>query len=259
MTIYHGSPFSDLRIAAEVYRGRHALISHARPAQLELAAEVGSSFGLDSGAFSAWRAGLPIRDWSAYYRFVERWKNHPGCSLVLIPDVIEAPEEANDALIDEWPFLDCGVPIWHLHESLDRLLRLSRSFIRIALGSSGRYRTPGSLLWWDRMFQVMELLCDEQGYPTVKLHGLRMLAPDILEHLPLASADSTTVCRNVNLDTKWRGTYCPATRLGRALALTTRIETVPVAKKWMRDAASRMRSEATPPYGQMSLLDLPLD
>ena len=151
---------------------------------------------------------------------------------VLIPDVIEGQEDQNDELLAEWPFVDCGVPVWHLSEWLDRLLRLTKSFGRIALGSSGAYRSPGSLVWWDRMRQVMEVVCDHHGFPTVKLHGLRMLAPEILAEFPFASGDSTSICRNVNLDCKWRGTYQPATRLGRALALAERIESTSVAKRW---------------------------
>jgi hypothetical protein len=242
MIVYHGGPFSDTRIAAEVYRHRHAMVSFARPEQLELVADICATFALDCGAFTAWRSGNPIRNWDLYYRFVETWRHHPSCNLVLIPDVIDGEETDNDDLLADWPFDDCGTPVWHLHESLERLQRLARSFVRIALGSSGPYRTPGTLLWWDRMRQVMQVLCDDHGYPTVKLHGLRMLAPDILVSFPLASADSTAVCRNINLDTKWRGTYQPATRLGRALLLRDRVESFVVTRRW-KEPGSNSASE----------------
>lgn len=117
------------------------MVSFARPEQLELIAECAQSFALDSGAFTAWRVGKPITDWELYYRWVERWKQHPGCDFALIPDVIGGTEEDNDALLGDWPFLDCGVPVCHLDESIERLLALSRSYGRVALGAAGRYRT----------------------------------------------------------------------------------------------------------------------
>ena len=103
------------------------MVSFARPEQLEFIAECAQSFALDNGAFTAWRAGKPITDWEAYYRCVERWKQHPGCDFALIPDVIGGTEEDNDALLADWPFLDCGVPVYHLDESIERLLALSRA------------------------------------------------------------------------------------------------------------------------------------
>lgn len=242
---YHGGPFSDRAVAAEIYRGRHAMVSFVRPEQLELIAECAQSFALDNGAFTAWRAGRPVQDWEAYYRWVAAWRRHPGCDFALIPDVIEGSEDENDALVADWPFEDCGVPVYHLDESLERLLRLSRSFTRIALGSNGCYRTPGSLRWWDRMTEIMAALCDEDGRPRVRLHGLRMLSRDIVSATPLASADSTAICRNVNLDSKWHGTYTPATRLGRALVLRERIESVVAASRWLGpDRVAQHQSQA---------------
>jgi hypothetical protein len=63
--------------------------------------------------------------------------------------------------------------------------------------------------------------------PTVKLHGLRMLAPAIIEHIPLSSADSAMVAWNVNRDRKWSGTFAPRTKVARAITLRDRIEDVP--------------------------------
>lgn len=47
MTPYHGERFSDRNIAAEIYRGRHAMVSFARPEQLEFIGECAQSFALD--------------------------------------------------------------------------------------------------------------------------------------------------------------------------------------------------------------------
>ena len=132
--------------------------------------------------------------------------------------MIDGSEEDSDDLLAEWPFFE-GVPVYHLHEPLERLVRLANSYSRIALGSSGPYRSTCTLLWWDRIVQIMQLLCYNSGLLTVKLHGLRMLAPAILEHIPLSSADSAMVARNVNRDRKWSGTFAQRTKAARAITL----------------------------------------
>jgi len=55
MVHYHGGPFSDPLTAVVVWRGRHAMISFARPEQIKMAADICQSFCLDNGAYSAWR------------------------------------------------------------------------------------------------------------------------------------------------------------------------------------------------------------
>ncbi|HGF0958712.1 TPA: class I SAM-dependent methyltransferase [Yersinia enterocolitica] len=62
------------------------------------------------------------------------------------------------------------------------------------------------------------------GQPITKLHGLRMLNPTIFTRLPLASADSTNVARNIGIDSAWKGTYSPQSKETRASILVERIE-----------------------------------
>jgi len=240
MIAYHGGPFSDATIAAGIWRKHHAMISFARNEQIGIAAEYASSFALDNGAFSLWRAGQHRPAWDSYYRWVEAWRNHPGFDFAIIPDVIDGSEEENDDLLAEWPFVD-GVPVYHLHESTDRLVRLANSYSRIALGSSGPYRCTCTLRWWDRLATIMTLLCADSDLPIIKLHGLRMLAPAIIEHIPLSSADSAMVARNVNRDSKWSGTFAPRTKAARAITLRDRIEDAPCATAW-----KRFRAEEAP-------------
>jgi len=52
MVHYHGGPFSDPVTAVVVWRGRHAMISFARPDQIRMAADICQSFCLDNGAYS---------------------------------------------------------------------------------------------------------------------------------------------------------------------------------------------------------------
>lgn len=205
MIHFHGLPITPDASAVEILLGRHAMVSFANPGQVELAAEVCQSWVIDNGAFSAFTSGAPIADWTPYYEFVERWRRHPGFEWAIIPDVIDGDERANDDLLAEWPFEECGVATFHLHESLERLDRLCATYPRIALGSSGKFWEVDSPAWWNRVNEVMEVACDERGRPRAKLHGLRMLNPGVFTKLPLASADSTNTGRNIGLDCRWKG------------------------------------------------------
>jgi hypothetical protein len=218
---YHGLPMTPEHAAATVMRNRHAFVSFAHPDQVSLAAEICASFALDNGAFSAWRSGRAVA-WDAFYRWVDDWRT-PSCDFAVIPDVIDGDEEANDELLASWPFGHFGVPVWHLHESLDRLRRLAESWPRVALGSSGAYAVIGTPAWWVRMDEAMRAVCDG-GRPITRLHGLRMLDPQIVAAFPFASGDSTNVARNIGIDSAWRGTYSPMGKAARGVVLADRIE-----------------------------------
>jgi len=228
---YHGGRHSTWQVAVEIWKCRHALVSYADPNQIGIAAEVAQSFALDNGAFSVWKQGIEV-DWRGYYAWVEQGWRHPGFDWAIIPDVIDGDEAANDALVAEWPFgKAAGVPVWHLHEALERLARLATDWPRVALGSSGQFRTPGTPVWWGRMQQAMETVCDEMGRPKVKLHGLRMLSPHIVDYVPFASADSAYVSRKVGL-ANWGGCYKQASREARAHVLVDYYEASQSAPVW---------------------------
>lgn len=226
MIHYHGLTISPATAATTAINAGHAFISFAHPEQLGIAVEVCQSFAVDNGAFSAWMAGRPVTDWRPYYAWAEQCRRIPSCDFAVIPDVIDGDEDANDALLDEWPLpVWFGAPVWHMHESLDRLDRLANTYPRVCLGSSGEYATVGTPIWWDRMEQAMQAACGADGRPLCKLHGLRMLNPKVFTRIPLASADSTNIGRNVGIDKKWaKGNYLPPTKEARALVMRSRIE-----------------------------------
>lgn len=236
MIHYHGGPIFPEAAARSAWRRGHAMISFAYPKQAPLAFEVAQSVILDNGAFTAWKNGDSV-DVAAYAEWVRGWMHHPGFDWCLIPDIIDGSEQQNDEAIGLWleafsPHV--SVPVWHLHESLERLERLV-SFPRLALGSSGEYaeidNRPGSR-WWTRISEAMEICCDKQGRPRTKLHGLRMLDPTITSHVPLSSADSTNCARNVPLDSRWEGPYEPMTKETRAALMVERIEFHATASFW---------------------------
>ena len=82
----------------------------------------------------------------------------------------------------------------------------------------------------------MNAVNDKQGLPVTKLHGLRMLNTEVFSRLPLASADSTNIAQNVGIDSKWRGTYTPASKESKARVLRERIESVQSMMFWEKQS-----------------------
>ena len=226
MIHYHGLPITPSTAAIKAINVGHAFVSFKHKDQLSTAMEVCQSFAIDNGAFSSWKSGHPILDWSEFYEWARMCLKHPACDFAVIPDVIDGNEDDNDLLLMQWPFrIDQGAPVWHMHESLERLERLVTTWPRICLGSSGEYATVGNDKWWTRMHEIMEVSCDSEGFPKCKLHGLRMLNPKVFTRIPFTSADSTNIGRNVGIDKHWsKGNYLPMTKEGRAQVMRERIE-----------------------------------
>lgn len=225
LVCYHGTPISGTSaVAVTALSGSRAFISHRRRDQLKIAIENCVGFSVDNGAFSAWRAGCPIIDWQPYYAWVRGLQQHKNFNWAIIPDVIDGNELDNDALIDQWPsdLRNIGVPVWHMHESFERLKRLCNRFDRVAIGSSGQYSVVCSSAWWHRMNGAMRFICDENGMPPCALHGLRMLNQAITSTIPLDSADSTSLARQVAYDST-SGIQC---RHERAKSIKNRIESI---------------------------------
>jgi len=237
MIHYHGLPITPDTAAEAAIGGGHAFVSFSSPGQLGVAANVCQSFAIDNGAFSAWRSGSPVTDWSDFYAWAGDAQLIPSCDFAVVPDVIDGGEADNDALLDEWPLPRWfGAPVWHMHESLERLERLASGWMRVCIGSSGEFAAVGTEQWWQRIGQAMRIVCDDDGRPMCKLHGLRMLDPVIFTRLPFASADSTNIGRNIGIDKKWRGTYTPPTKEARAAILRSRIEAQNSPARWTFEA-----------------------
>jgi hypothetical protein len=246
---YHGLPMTPQADMVKSFAGRHAMVSYEHADQIELAAEICQSIVLDNGAFSAWRADR-IHDFAGYKEWCRKWFKHPAVDWCVIPDVIDGAEHDNDLLIADWllggqwrPGMHRSVPVYHLHESIGRLETLANAYPRIALGSSGIYAEPGSEKWWGRMAEIMKILCDSDGMPKVRLHGLRMLDPVIFSHIPFSSVDSCNVARNVGIDQAWNGPYAPRSRAMRALILMDRIEGHAAASRWSSSAGVQHNME----------------
>lgn len=200
MTIhFHGSPITGGKgdmMARVAYRGAGAFVSYAHPKQINMTLEVADTVCIDNGAFSKKNTGRET-DWNGFYNdFLPRFIDHPKLRFFVIPDDISGNDQENDRLIRELPahLKHKGAPVWHLHESIDRLVHLANEWEYVCLGSSGEYYSIRSPKWRARMDEAFNALIS-RGY-SAKLHGLRMLDGRVLGNYPLDQADSTNIAIN---------------------------------------------------------------
>lgn len=213
MIHYHGTPITPIPALMEL-AGRHFCVSYASPGDVRRCHDIGQSVMLDNGAFSVWRRGMAA-NWPGYYAWADAWLDYPT-TWAIIPDVIDGDEAANDALVAEWPYGMRGAPVWHLHESIDRLVALCDAWPRVCFGSSGAYRTIGTPAWHRRM---------EQAFNAVALRHRRLPWLHMLRGMslaggqyPFASVDSTDIARNHNraqntprkMADRWDAMQCPS-------------------------------------------------
>lgn len=234
MIHYHGTPIGGSRDnAARFLVSRHALVPFKHQEDLPAVMEFCQSFVLDNSAFSYWKTGETL-DVAAYAKWVKTLEHHPSLDWCLIPDKIDGDEKENMRMVQDWRNLCLkvkSVPVWHLHESTKYLSWLCNTFDTVALGSSGEWAHPGSKSWWVRIGEAMDAICSPEGKPKAKLHGLRMLDPQIFRHLPLSSADSTNAAVNSG-SLKRFGMYTPPTSAQRAAVIADRIEQYNSAQVW---------------------------
>lgn len=236
MIHYHGTPITGPEhFACEFLRGRHALVSFANPRDLSTALDVCQSVVLDNGAFTHWKAGNGEVDVQAYHEWVHTVQGHPSLDWCLIPDSIDGGQERNIDLVNLWLRMGSrveGVPVFHFNESTDWLDYLVSNFRTVALGSSAQWKTPGTADWWNRMAEIMRIACDSRGRPRCRLHGLRMLDPEIFKRVPLASADSCNAGVNGGAVNRY-GMYPHPKASGRAVNIAAIIESQNSCPVWI--------------------------
>jgi hypothetical protein len=82
------------------------------------------------------------------------------------------------------------------------------------------------------MANALAVACDAKGRPRCRLHGLRMLDPDIFTRIPFSSADSTNAAVNSGSLSRF-GSYLPPTASQRASVIADRIEVHNSAAVWV--------------------------
>lgn len=191
---YHGTPITPREQLFKL-AGHCFCVSFAAPRDVEIVHQIGQSVMLDNGAYTFWRdPSRPSVDWDEWARWVEPWLEYPT-SWAVLPDVIGGSEEANDRLANEYAWLtSVAAPVWHLHESLERLQRLCDSFSRVCFGSSGAYAVIGTDQWHRRVSEAFDMIASPAGrVPWIHmLRGMSMAG----EHYPFASVDSANAARN---------------------------------------------------------------
>lgn len=197
MTIhYHGTPITPVTALYEL-AGRHFCVSHIRPDNIARCHEIGQSVMLDNGAFSKWKSGKPT-NWPAYYAWCDRWLDCPT-TWAIPPDVIDAPSQEQDALLNDWPHgKRQAAPVWHMDEPTYRLCRLVEDgWSRVCIGSTAEYAVVLSPTWTSRMDSVWDELTTVFGRPP-PIHMLRGMQCSG-KRWPFASVDSTDIAQNHHL------------------------------------------------------------
>jgi hypothetical protein len=139
--------------------------------------------------------------WRSFYEFLFLWLPLADPrSWFVIPDVIDAGTQEQDALIRECPaeLLNRGAPVWHMDEPISRLLRLIEAHPRVCIGSTAEFAVVGSKAWRRRMDAVWDAIITTFGAVPVihMLRGMQCFLPTF--DYPFASADSTDIGRNHN-------------------------------------------------------------
>lgn len=210
---FHGTPITPNWLLRALGKGRNYCVSYYRPDQIELLVAMGvRRLMLDNGAFSAWqesmrrlKKGLPpiIFDriyWAGYYEWVRKWLRPERGDFFVIPDVINAGTQEQEALIRECPadLLPYGWPVWHMDEPIDRLVSLVKRFGRVCIGSTSEYAVVGSFEWRERIDDAFNELLDEFGHIPL-VHMLRGLQCSNEEFdYPFSGLDSADFGRNHN-------------------------------------------------------------
>ena len=191
MIHYHGTPLTPKE---NLYKmaGKHFCVSFADPRNAEICMQIGQSVMWDNGAFTTYTSGKKF-NYEAYYKWLTDKLGHPHWAV--IPDVIGGDEKENKEFLQTWPYSkNHGVPVWHLHLSLEYLVDLCNDYPKVCFGSSGQYWQVGSASWEQRVNDAFNEL--DKKFKTMPwihmLRGLNMSG----KHYPFASADSVNVARN---------------------------------------------------------------
>lgn len=216
MTIhYHALPITPNPLLWQL-AGLHTLVSYSTTAQQQMyiADEVSQSVIIDPGAFTIYqqiqrdetlseeeretRLHTP-RDWSAYYAWCEPWLERPT-TYAVIPDMIGAARQMQDAYLKEWPHgKSKGIPVFHIHHHEDHLLRLLDEYEYVAMGSSGEFWDVLSDDWLFRMDDLRAAIQRRHRFMP-KMHLFRGMQVVLHPECPISffSTDSSDVGRNHN-------------------------------------------------------------
>ena len=152
---------------------------------------------LDSGAFSAWSKGIEI-DIQKYIEFIKQ--NQDVITVYANLDVISrdrfsmgTKESAEKTLRNQKIMEEAGLsplPVFHIGEPFEYLEYYINHYDYIGLGGMVGKSKQTLDTWLDVVFG--QYICDERGYPKVKVHGFGLTSVQLMVKYPWYSADSST-------------------------------------------------------------------
>jgi len=142
---------------------------------------------LDSGAYSAKTQGVKINI-SEYIQFIKDHQDILGAYANL--DVIgnAAGTWENQRTMEKAGL--SPLPVFHQGEDERYLKRYLKRYDYIALGGLVGSSTKVIEAWLSRIFK--DYICDEKGWPIVKVHGFGLTSFPLLIRYPWYSVDSTS-------------------------------------------------------------------
>lgn len=175
---------------------------------------------LDSGAFSAWKRGVPINidDYIAYIKKNRQWL-HTYVNLDVIPGVpgrpptqteVEVAAKASYKNLVHMRKAGLGpMPVFHYGERLSWLHKLLDDGEEyIGLGGLVGQSTTDQISFLDKVFTV---LTDSEGNPIVKTHGFGMASFPLLKRYPWHTCDATSWVMTAAMGS----IYVPVSRAGQ--------------------------------------------
>jgi hypothetical protein len=145
------------------------------------------SLFLDSGAFSASTQGITI-DIHKYITFVQQ--NIDVLDVYANLDVIGDPEATlkNQKIMESVGL--SPLPCFHYGEPVKYLQYYIQNYDYIGLGGLVGIKRSDLSFWLDLLFS--KYICDERGYPKVKVHGFGISSVMIILRYPWYSVDTTS-------------------------------------------------------------------
>lgn len=143
---------------------------------------------LDSGAFSAYTKGVTI-DIDAYCDFIKEHEDFIDHYIVL--DVIGCAEKS----LENQKYMENRglkpLPVFHQGDNWSYLEHYIKNYEYVCI-SPLSYSAGGESMvtWLDKVFS--EYICDKDGYPKVKTHGLGLTTVNMLIRYPWYSVDSAS-------------------------------------------------------------------
>lgn len=149
---------------------------------------------LDSGAFTATTKNVKI-DIHEYIDFIKQYDTiKQYCNLDVIGDA--AASLKNLKIMEKHGM--SPLPVFHYGEDPEKyLVPMIKKYDYIALGGLVGASSKALIMWLDTIFA--KYICDENGFPKIKVHGFGITTFRIMFRYPWYSVDSTTWVTNTRL------------------------------------------------------------